>query len=97
MTLYRAPRKNAFEVGQLRSMAWSALLPAVVAQDDPTWRARCMEYWERQERLYGLRMSDFIMVLDAAEGVVVTWSTVLDVLPGERTSEWERVPAWTCQ
>lgn len=91
--VYRQPRKGPIHVGQLRSMAWRAVLPPVVAQDDPQWTARCKEYWQLQERLYGLRMSDFTMIIDADEGVVVTFSTVLDVLPGERTLDYDRVPA----
>lgn len=93
MAVYRLPRKGPIAVGQLRSMAWSAILPPVVSQDDPTWSARCKDYWERQERLYGVRLSDFMMILDADEGTVSTFATVLDVLPGERTDDWSRVHA----
>ena len=93
MTVYRLPRKGPIAKGQLRSMSWRAILPPVVSQDDPTWAARCKGYWERQERLYGIRLSDFMMILDADEGTVSTFATVLDVLPGERTDDWSRVHA----
>lgn len=93
MSVYRLPRKGPILAGQLRSMAWRAILPPVVSQDDPTWAARCKGYWERQERLYGVRLSDFMMILDAEEGAVSTFATVLEVLPGERTDDWSRVPA----
>ncbi len=89
--LYRAA-KRPFKRGDLRTKAWAAILPPAVAQDDPLWRERCRQYWQRQERLYGVRLSDFGMFLDPVEGVVVTFATVLDVLPGERTTDHDQVP-----
>ena len=91
MTLYRAAT-HPFIPGELRMKAWSAILPPVVAQDDPLWASRCKQYWELQERLYGVRLSDYSMVLNPDEGVVATYAVVLEVLPGERTADHSRVP-----
>lgn len=76
--------KHPFVKGQPREKIWRAILPPVVAQDDETWARRCRDYWERQERVYGVRMSDYTMLLDATQGLVYTRAVVLDVLPGQR-------------
>lgn len=73
-------------------MVWRALLPPTVAQDDPLWAKRCKEYWERQERLYGMRLSNFTMILNSDEMIVATYAVVMDVLPGERTNDYSKVP-----
>lgn len=96
MNVYRQA-KSPFERGELRMKAWRAILPPVIAQDDPTWTQRCKEYWELQERLYGVRVSDFMMIIDTEESVVCTYVTVLEVLPGERTLDFSRVPATRVQ
>lgn len=92
MTLYRKPTRP-FKQGQLRMKAWRALLPPTPRQDDPTWTERCKQYWELQERLYGIKLSDFTMILNANEGVVATYAVVMDIMPGERTLDIGRVPA----
>lgn len=88
--LYRQS-KHPLVVGALRTKVWRTL-EANLAADDAKWQARCKQYWELQERLYGLRMSDFAMLIDNNEGVVTTASVVLEVLPGERTTDFDRVP-----
>ncbi len=90
MTVYRKPRE-AFEPGALRMKSWRTL-EANIAQDDKTWAARCKQYWELQERLYGVRLSNFTMLVDNNEGFVSTYCVVLEVLPGERTADHSRVP-----
>lgn len=96
MSVYRQAI-HPYAIGELRMKAWSAILPPVVAQDDPTWAKRCKDYWELQQRLFGVVLSDFMMIIDANEGVVCTYATVLDVLPGERTLDYSRVPATRLQ
>lgn len=91
MTLYRQP-KEPFEPGKMRVKTWR-MFEVNVAQDDPIWAARCKQYWELQERLFGVKMSDFTMLVDNNEGFVSTYSVCMDVLPGERTTDYERVPA----
>lgn len=94
MTVYRLP-KEAPVPGQpsaLRLKTWRTLPGMVIAQDDKLWAARCKQYWELQGRLFGWRMSDFTMIVDATEGFVSTYCTVLEVLPGERTADHSRVP-----
>lgn len=98
MSLYRAMKRPA-QVGELRMRSWNASLHPPAAEDDPLWVKRCKDYWELQARLYGLRMSDFAMLIGEEDGllgpfpVVSTYSTVLEVLPGERTSDYSRVTA----
>lgn len=98
--LYRAPLKGPITEGELRTRTWRLDIldvGGVTAQDDPVWTKRCKEYWELQERLYGLKMSDFTMIVSNDEGVVVTAAVVLDILPGTRTSDWSKVPATRVQ
>lgn len=90
MTLFRQS-KNPLAVGQLRSKSW-ATLEAGIAPDDQRWGARCKQYWELQERLFGWRASDYGMLVDNETGHVSTYAVVLEILPGERTLDYSRVP-----
>lgn len=63
---------------------WKALLGPNVAQDDPEWVRRAKNYWEWQQELYGLKLSDFSLVVAPDLGLVRTDCLLLDVLPGER-------------
>lgn len=83
--------KEPFVKGALRLKTWRTL-EANLAQDDPTWSARCSQYWSLQERLFGVRMSPFVMTIDNDQGFVSTFSAVLEVLPGERTHDKSLVP-----
>lgn len=90
MTVYREP-KNHFKVGDLRTKTWRTL-ESNVAEDDARWRERCAQYWTLQSRLYGVVMSSFAMLVDNSIGCVSTYSTVLAIMPGERTLDYSRVP-----
>jgi hypothetical protein len=63
-----------------------------VAVDDPEWQAKCKQYWELQERLFGFRASPFAMMVDNDIGAVSTFVTVMEVLPGPRTLDYSLVP-----
>ena len=88
--LYRQPRKP-FELRELRLKSWKTL-EANIAQDDRRWAQRCEQYWRLQERLYGIKMSDYTMMIDNNEGFVSTAAVIVEILPGERTADFSRVP-----
>lgn len=90
MSVYRQP-KEPFVIGELRTKTWRTLQQDI-AQNDKTWAARCAQYWNLQARLYGVQLSNFAMLVDNHDGFVSTYATVLDVLPGERTLDYSRVP-----
>lgn len=102
MTLYRKP-KNSTAAGDLKVKSWQTLPGLDVAPDDPIWEARCRQYWELQARLFGWRMSGFSFAYDTVteagqtHGFVSTYCVVVEILPGERTEVWERVPAQSAQ
>lgn len=89
---YRLGRADP-KVGELRVRSWQCLIPPS-SDADPTWARRCQNYWHLQERLYGLKMSDFTMVYGVVDGrgVVTTASTVVAVLPGRRVRG--HTPGW---
>ena len=89
--LYRAMKRPATK-GQLRTRTWQTLVPPV-DEADPVWFKRCGDYWARQEKLFGLAMSPFRMIISAVDGVVYvsTYAVVLDILPGLRTTDWSKV------
>lgn len=95
MSLYRKP-KRPFEIGELRMKTWRTL-ETTVSQNDPTWQARCEQYWNLQARLYGIRLSDIAMIVNNNEGFVSTFSVVMEILPGERTEDYSRVPVESAQ
>lgn len=95
MATYRKA-KDPFIVGALRTKTWRSLEPNI-SQDDKRWQARCSQFWTLQERLYGVRLSAFVMLVDNNEGFVSTYSTVLEILPGERTLDYSRVPVESAQ
>lgn len=66
-------------------------LVAPSGQDDPTWAKRMASYWMLQELTYGLRMTDFTMVVDYAKGTVRSYAGILAILPGDRVDaeSWE--------
>lgn len=73
-------------LGQLRSMAWKCI--AGTDPQDPIWIKRCREYWERHEQTYGLRMTNFTIMVEPdgylGTDVLVTYAAVQEVLPGTR-------------
>lgn len=84
-------RPTTCRKGQLRCKTWK--LPFYFGENDgtsPLWEQRAREYWERQEQLFGLVMSNFTNLVEPPNpatgepGYVSTYSTVLEVLPGER-------------
>jgi hypothetical protein len=87
-TAYRA-MKNPARPGQLRTKTWKALWmgDSPPPDDDPTWAKRCKEYWELQEKVYGLVLAArYTVMIDVIEGqLFVTTAAVVDrVLPGPR-------------
>lgn len=90
IAVYRLGRADP-KVGELRTRTWRCLV-APAGEADPQWAQRCADYWHTQERLYGLRMSDFLMTYDVELGVITTASTVLAVLPGRRVRD--HTPGW---
>lgn len=98
MTLYRAPRKPIV-VGELRMRSWNASTSPPASDLDPVWVKRAKDYWMLQERLYGLRMSGFTLLVGEEDGllgmfpVVSTYAVVEEILPGERTTDHSRVTA----
>ena len=70
---------------ELRMKTWRWLV-APISADDPTWSDRCKRYWKRQERIYGMILSDFTMLIDWDGGFISTYATVLAVVPGERSA-----------
>lgn len=81
--------------GQLRTRTWR--LPWIPPQGerDPVWAKRAKDYWMRQERKYGLVMSDFTLMMDDVPGigpVVTTAATVVMVLAGRRVPVNELPP-----
>lgn len=95
MSVYRRPTEP-FIPGALRTKTWRSLEPNL-SQDDKRWQARCSQYWSLQARLYGIRFSSFAMIVDNNEGFVSTYAAVLEVLPGERTDDFSRVPIEAAQ
>lgn len=92
IAVYRLGRADP-KVGELRVKSWRCLIPPA-GERDPTWTKRCASYWQTQERLYGLQMSDFGMVYDVldGEGVITTMSTVKAIRPGRRVRDY--TPGW---
>lgn len=71
-------------------MTWRFdLLEPDVPDGSMKWAARCKAYWTRQQAKYGLRLSDFTMLVDHENRRVYTHCMVLDVLPGPRV-HWHR-------
>lgn len=82
-----APMKQPASIGELRSRTWRLPIFDAKAESSPIWMKRAQEYWERQERKYGLVMSDFTLTagnFPETGPVITTFSVVLEVLPGRR-------------
>lgn len=80
---FEEPR-TPFEHGVLYTRTWTA--PFTNGLTD-SWRRRCFEYWERVERRFGVVMSEprnDWAVDDIVGPVVVTYATLLYIVPGER-------------
>ena len=90
MTLYRKAREP-FIVGTMRTKTWRSLEPNI-SDTDKRWARRCSQYWTLQSRLYGVEFSPFVMLVDNKDGFVSTYSTVMAVLPGQRTEDFSLVP-----
>ena len=56
---------------------------------DPLWVGRCRDYWELQQAIYGLALTDFTMVVDYTRGTVRSYACVQRVLPGKRVPKDE--------
>ena len=81
------PEHGEFRKNQIRRKAWQLApleIPVEDVQASAKWRARAKAYWQRQERIYGVKHSDFTLQMDAPNRTVYTHSMVLDVLPGVR-------------
>lgn len=73
-----------FKVGQLRTATWKA--PFTHGMTD-IWRRRCIEYWERIEKRFGVILSEpkYDWSDDPVHGpCVTTYATPLAIIPGER-------------
>lgn len=81
---------NPPEPRQLRAKTWRYLIEPVHEQD-PLWIKRAKDYWELQEKIYGLEMSDFTLAIDRELQVVTTFSAILRVKLGKRV-RYERQP-----
>lgn len=88
--------KNPAHVGQLRTKTWA--MPVFITDRDgesPLWQERSRTYWERQQHLYGLVMSNFTNLVEPPDPVegkpafLSTYSVVLAILPGERVKTME--------
>lgn len=90
MATYRKPREP-FVPGSLRTKTWRSLEPNI-SETDKRWGERCGQYWTLQARLYGVVFSPFVMLVDNQNGFISTYATVMEVLPGERTSDYSLVP-----
>ena len=77
----RTPRQ-----GQVRHKMWRYLVPPS-GEADPAWAKRCADYWELQERTYGVKMSNFTIAIDWIEGVVITYAVIERVLEGRRLTD----------
>lgn len=86
LSSYR-PTKSPAYVGELRSKTWALPLYDKSFETSPIWSQRAEAYWLRQEQLFGLRMSNFTLLVDnfpETGPVISTFATVMDVLPGYR-------------
>lgn len=92
MAVYRVAEKP-FEVGQARKHRWKTVLGPQMAATDATWQQRASDYWDLQERLYGVSLSRREVIVDEEAGIVTTLALVEEVYPGERTDEHARVSA----
>lgn len=96
MTLYRATAQP-LEVGQLRMRSWNASLAPPRGDLDPVWVKRCEDYWRLQERLYGMKLGGYTLLVGEERSVlgpypvVSTYAVVTDILPGERTTDYRLV------
>lgn len=76
--------RRPFAVGELRSRTWRCLIPAE-GDDDPLWAERAKDYWQLQERTYGVKFFDRIAnAYDPDLMTMTTFATVERVLPGQR-------------
>lgn len=99
---WRQP-KHPFKIGEPRTKTWRvAIMPS--SEADPMWFKRCGDYWALQERLFGVRLSPFKMIIGPVEGdddksaIYCTTIVVVEaILPGERTMDYSRVPATAVQ
>lgn len=73
--------KNPTKVGQLKAMTWKAPFVHGVNQ---VWANRCRDYWDLQERTYGVIYSDHRNAYDEMTSTITTFATVLAIVPGER-------------
>lgn len=88
--------KNPAHVGEVRAKSWPLALVTGKEHESPLWSQRAREYWERQERRFGLRMSHFTLTVGnfrETGPVITTFSVVEAVLPGRRVEGYR--PDWS--
>lgn len=81
---------NEPEPRQLRSKTWRYLIEPI-GDHDPMLAAQAKNYWELQEKIYGLEMSDFTISVDRELRTFTTFSVIKRVKPGKRV-RYERQP-----
>lgn len=84
MTVYLMSSKGPILPKQLRMQSYRYLVEPVDEQD-PVWVKRFQTYWTRQERIYGMRLTPFTMMIDREEHIISSYAAVQSVMPGERT------------
>lgn len=91
---YRQPKKP-FRIGGWRVKHWQAVLPPD-GLDDPVWVKRAVDYWELQEKTFGIKLSPGTLSMNVItqdgqpdQIVVSTSAMVLDILPGHRTPDFK--------
>lgn len=92
--VYKAMTKPAYK-GQLRRKIWAYLIEPQTFPDE-MWTKRAREYWELQERTYGLRLAGFTLNIDREHRHIHTHAMVTAVLPGKRVKV-EHEPARMAQ
>lgn len=80
--VYRDLAKPAYR-GQMRRKIWAYLIEPQTFPDE-MWTKRAREYWELQEKVYGLKLGGFTLNIDRERRHIHTHAPVVAVLPGKR-------------
>ncbi len=72
--------------GQERSRKWGYLIRPTSPYDE-MWVKRAREYWERQEKRFGIEFAAFQMELREEEGAIATYAIVRRLKPGKRVPQ----------
>lgn len=84
--VFRTP-KHPLEVDMLMTKTWRLAVLTGKEHLDPVWEDRARKFWERFERIYGVKMSNFTLLSDTFEDtgpVISTYSVIKAILPGDR-------------